>query len=217
MCGSGPRIKAILALAEKTAYRVERVPQKTLDAMVADHRGILLLAEGSDREPAIGLDMFLDGLAEGAPSLVLILDHVSDPHNLGAVLRSADVFGAGLVIIPERRAAGESDTVARSSAGASAYVPLAVVPNLANAARRLKEADFWVYAAEMGGESLSESRLPARLALVLGSEGSGVGRTLRAACDGSLGIPQGGHVDSLNVSVAAGLFMYEYRRQRGGR
>jgi len=211
--GSGPRIKRILELAEKTGVRVERAKASELNAAAPDNRGIILVLSGGARPgEGVDLDEFLEKLTE-PKALVVLLDHVTDPHNYGAILRSADVFGADLVILPERRSAHDTDTVARSSAGAVAWVPVAIVPNLVRALTSLQENGFWGYAADMGGEDIGTAELPARCAVVLGSEGYGVSRLLKETCDGALSIPQKGNVDSLNVSVAAGLMMWEYRRR----
>jgi len=210
----GPRIKKIAELAEKAGLGDRRVSAKELDALAPDNRGAAIAMAEAPSGAELDLDSWL---ARGAPerALVVILDHIEDPHNLGAILRSADVFAADLVIMPERRAAKETDTVARSSAGAIAYVPVATVPNLARAVERLKEAGFWTYAADMGGQSLPDADLTGRVAIVLGAEGSGVSRLLKERCDGALSVPQYGHVDSLNVSVAAGVILYEVRRKLG--
>lgn len=211
--GSGPRIKRILELAEKTGVRVERASTADLNAAAPDNRGIVLTYNGNAR-PAndVNLEEFLEGLTR-PEALVLILDHVTDPHNYGAILRSADVFGSDLVIVPDRRSAHDTDTVARASAGAVAWVPVTIVPNLVRALTVLQENGFWGYAADMGGDDIGKAELPARTAVVLGSEGYGVSRLLRETCDGALSIPQRGNVESLNVSVAAGLVMWEYRRR----
>lgn len=214
VAAAGPRIKKIIELADKAGVGRKAVRREELDAAAPDHRGAAIAL---DEAPAAAEPSLEAWLERGAParSIVVVLDHIEDPHNLGAILRSADVFAADLVVVPERRAAKETDTVARSSAGASSYVPTASVPNLARALERLKEAGYWTYAADMGGQSLPEAGLPERVALVLGAEGSGVSRLLKERCDGSLSIPQYGHVDSLNVSVAAGVLMYELRRRLG--
>ncbi len=211
--GTGPRVKRILELAEKTGVRIERAKPAELDSSAPDNRGVVLALE-RDAPAASDTDLeeFLDRLAQ-PQSLVLLLDHVTDPHNYGAILRSADVFGADLVVVPERRAARDTDTVARSSAGAVAWVPVAVVPNLVRALTLLQENGFWGYAADMAGQDIGQAELPARTAIVLGSEGYGVSRLLKETCDGALSIPQRGNVESLNVSVAAGLLMWEYRRR----
>ncbi len=216
VAGSGPRIKRILELAEKTGVRVERAAPGDLDAAAPDNRGIVLALEGDSR-PAndVDLDEFLETLTK-PEALVLLLDHVTDPHNYGAILRSADVFGVDLVVIPERRSARDTDTVARASAGAVAWVPVAVVPNLVRALTALQENGFWGYAADMEGAEIGSAQLPERTAVVLGSEGYGVARLLKETCDGSLSIPQRGSIESLNVSVAAGILMWEYRRRYTG-
>lgn len=208
----GPRVKKIMDEAAKKGVPVRRVGQAELDRLAPGNRGAALAMDAEPGADAVDLDAWCDGLAEGR-STVLILDHIEDPHNYGAILRSADVLGCDLVIVPERRAAGQTDVVARSSAGAMAYVPVAPVPNLARALERLKGAGFWSYAADMGGQALAAAELPARVALVMGAEGSGVSRLLKERCDGILSIPQEGHVDSLNVSVAAGIFLYELSRR----
>ena len=209
----GPRVKRIIELAGKAGVEVRKVPAPELDRTAPDNRGAALALKEAPKASELDLTDWLLSRQSGS-AFVIILDHIEDPHNLGAILRSADVFGVDLVIMPERRAAKETDTVARASAGAVAYVPVATVSNLARALEALKEHDFWTYAADMGGQSLTKADLPGRVALVLGSEGSGVSRLLKERCDGILSIPQHGHVDSLNVSVAAGVFMYELRRRR---
>ncbi len=210
----GPRIKKIVALAEKAKVTIKKVSPAELDRLAPDNRGAALSLQDSAETPELDIGAWI---ASGVPErcMVLMLDHIEDPHNLGAILRSADVFAADLVIIPQRRAAKETDTVARVSAGAIAYVPLASVTNLARTLTQLKEAGFWAYSADMKGTPLPEADLPKRVVLVLGSEGEGVSRLLADTCDGTLCIPQFGHVDSLNVSVAAGIFMYETRKRLG--
>lgn len=146
-------------------------------------------------------------------SLVILLDHVTDPHNLGAVLRSCDQFGADLVVLPDRRSAGLGGVVADTSAGAVEHVTVSTVPNLANALGRLQEAGFWVYAAHMEGSPIWDVRFPAKTVVVLGSEGKGVSELLKKRSDELVAIPRYGRIDSLNVSVAAGVFLYEFRRQ----
>lgn len=208
--GSGPRIKAILELASKLGVPVARASAEELDRLAPDHRGVVLEAEGG-AAPETDLGTFL--LDPPERSLVVVLDHVEDPQNLGAILRSADVFAADLVIAPRRRAAPLSEAAVKASAGAAAYVPLALVPNLAEALRRLAKSGYWLYAADMGGSPLGEADVPARCVLVLGNEGAGLSRLIREECDGALSVPMAGHVDSLNVSAAAAVMMYEYRRR----
>ncbi len=213
VAGSGPRIKEILVLAARNGLPVRKVSKAELDRMAPDNRGIVLETDSTEAMGEVDIDAFLEGLEEGQGALVLILDHVEDPQNFGALIRSADVFACDLVVAPNRRAAPLSDTTAKASAGALAHVPLALVPNLAEVLRRLAKAGFWSYAADMGGQALGKAELPARCAIVLGNEGAGVSRLLRDECDGALSIPMGGHVDSLNVSAAGAIFLYEYRRR----
>jgi len=210
--GTGPRIKEILELAGKLRLPVERAPAAALDRLEPGHRGLVL---ETDAEGAPEARADLDGFLASAPerALVLVLDHVEDPQNLGAILRSADAFAADLVVVPTRRAAPLSEAAIKASAGAAAYVPVAQVTNLAEALRRLERSGFWRYAADMAGEDVSAADLPERCAIVLGNEGSGVSRLLKAECDGILSIPMAGHVDSLNVSASAAVFLHEYRRR----
>jgi 23S rRNA (guanosine2251-2'-O)-methyltransferase len=212
VAGSGPRIKDILELASRSGMKVARVAKAELDRLAPDNRGIVLETEAEEEPGSVDLDEFLESTSDGSPSLVLVLDHIEDPQNFGALIRSADVFGVDLVIAPTRRAAPLSEAAAKASAGAIAYVPIALVANVGEALRRLKKAGYWAYAADMGGEDLGKTRLPERCAIVLGNEGSGVSRLLRDECDGALSIPMRGHVDSLNVSAAGAIFLYEYRR-----
>ena len=144
--------------------------------------------------------------------IVAILDRVTDPHNVGAIIRSCDQFGISLVIIPEHKAASdiaENEVIARSSAGSSAWVPVAVVNNLCSAVEKLKEKGFWIYGADAGGDSCKEIEFPQKTALVMGSEGSGIASLLKKQCDQIVSIPTCGKIDSLNVSVAAGILLYE--------
>ena len=160
------------------------------------------------------------GLAEilATPDpLVLVLDSVTDPRNLGAVLRAADGAGATGVVIPKDRAVGVTAAAVKASAGASEHVPVARETNLRRTIDWMKEAGVWVYAAEVGGTTYTELELSGPVALVLGSEGRGVRRLVREGCDGAVSIPMLGAVESLNVSVAAAILLYEARRQRGWR
>jgi 23S rRNA (guanosine2251-2'-O)-methyltransferase len=207
---SGPRIKEILELAGKLGIEVERSTKGELDALEPENRGIVLETQDREREePDLG-SFLLDPPEQ---SLVIVLDHIEDPQNLGAVLRSADVFAADLVLAPKKRSAPLTEVAVKASAGAAAYAPLALVPNLAEALRRLAKMGYWLYAADMGGTSLAKAEIADRSVFVLGNEGAGVSRLLKDECDLSLSIPMSGHVDSLNVSAAAAVIMYEYRRR----
>jgi 23S rRNA (guanosine2251-2'-O)-methyltransferase len=148
-------------------------------------------------------------------SCLIVLDGITDVQNLGAILRSADLFGVDGVLIPKRRSAHESVGVDRTSAGASAHVPLLEVPNLVRALSYLKEAGYWIYGADMKGTPAMEVDFKRKTVLVMGSEDKGLGRLVRDTCDFLVKIPMGGHVGSFNVSVATGILLYEIRRQQG--
>jgi len=212
---AGPRARELVTLAVNCKIRVDRVGAFELDKLAPDNRGIALQVEDDGNSADISFEEFLAGLGDKKDALVLILDEITDPHNYGAILRSCDQFGADLVLSRNRRSAKNADVISKTSAGAVSWVPQADTSNLVRAVDDLKEAGFWVYGAEMGGDPIYEKELSGRIALVLGSEGSGISRLLRERCDGLVGIPSYGRIDSLNVSVAAGVLLYEIRRQRG--
>lgn len=219
----GPRVKKILAQARKAEITCTQVEKKQLDVLAAtlpeaarDHRGLLLRVTGEESEPENLVDFSQWIAVNREKSLVLILDSITDPHNVGAILRSCDQFGVALVVMPERRslrAPLENEVVARASAGASAWVPVSVVPNLVRVVEQLKDAGFWVYGADAGGTSATQMRFPEKMALIMGSEGAGISRLLEERCDVVVSIPTCGCLDSLNVSVATGVLLYEVRRQ----
>ena len=161
-----------------------------------------------------GLREHLAALAQRPTVLAVVADGVTDPANLGSIARSADQFAADLVLIPRRRAARITDTVMRMSAGAAAHVATVTVANAAAALARLKACGCWIYGADLKGEPLDQVRFPARVALVVGAEGGGLHALVRSRCDHLVRIPTAGRVDSLNVGVAAGILMYEVRRQQ---
>lgn len=181
-----------------------------------DLRGALLdlggPRRGASRLREMTVDEFCSSLGEDEEALVLILDGITDPHNLGAILRSADQFGADLVLIPERRSVQANETVVKVSSGAAQYVPLSVVTNLTREIKTLKDNGFWIYGADMNGSSSYDEKFASRSAIVMGSEGDGMSNLVRKNCDYIVSIPMRGHIDSLNVSVAAGILMYEFRR-----
>jgi 23S rRNA (guanosine2251-2'-O)-methyltransferase len=157
----------------------------------------------------------LDDVMAIPDPFVVVLDGVTDPHNLGATLRVADGAGASGLVIPKDRAAGITAAVVKASAGASEHVPVARVTNLRRAIDRMKSKGLWVYAAEVGGIPYTDLNLAGPVGLVLGSEGRGVRRLVREGCDGAVSVPMLGAVGSLNVSIAAAVLLYEARRQRG--
>ena len=221
----GPRIKKILELASKANVECRQVSDRDLDASVAglpetvrNHRGIILRVSGEKAisQNVVQLDQWLSACPDQAT--VVILDSVTDPHNVGAIIRSCDQFCASLLILPERRSASdvqENQIIARSSAGSSAWVPVSVVTNLVRSVQMLKEAGFWIYGADAGGENLSKTQFAPKTCIIMGSEGHGMSRLLSENCDAIVSIPTCGKVDSLNVSVAAGVLLYErYRTSR---
>ncbi|MGA2641107.1 MAG: 23S rRNA (guanosine(2251)-2'-O)-methyltransferase RlmB [Spirochaetia bacterium] len=210
------RISQVRQLAERKGVPVSEVEDAELTRLCGSeaHRGVLLAMERPSSSQRSSLKHHMKDL-EGEKSLVLVLDGITDPQNLGAILRSADQFGVQLVIIPSRRSAQENQTVSKVSSGASEYVPLAVVPNVASALEILKENGFWIFGADAEGKSTDSLDLKGKVCIVLGSEGSGMHRLVREKCDFLVSIPASGHVDSFNVSVAAGILMFEARRQQG--
>jgi len=215
----GPRARELTVLANEYKIRVNRVGTADLDRLTPDHRGIALELDEAGPEAEASLEEFLKSLGksgEGGRSdvLVTVLDEITDPHNYGAILRSCDQFGVDLVITRHRRTAKHADIITKTSAGTSAWIPQAETANLPRAVESLKEAGFWIYGAEMEGECAWQRDLRGRTAIVLGGEGAGISRLLRESCDAFISIPSLGRIDSLNVSVAAGVLFYEVMRQR---
>jgi 23S rRNA (guanosine2251-2'-O)-methyltransferase len=220
---AGPRAREIMSLATASKIPIARTGKHELDRLAPDNRGIalevvtVLYGDALDGDASAGINLsvesFLEGLGSRKNALAVILDEVTDPHNYGAILRSCDQFGADVIITRSRRIAGKGSAVAaQASAGAVAWAPVAQEPNLPRAASLLKDEGFWVYGADMSGSPLYETDLSGRTALVFGGEGGGISRLLASKCDAMLAIPHTGHIDSLNVSVAAGIFLYEARR-----
>ena len=208
------RARDLLKLAETNGVRIVTVDGKRLDGMAgnASHQGVVARVDAARK--VVNLDDVLDTLTE--PALLLVLDGVQDPHNLGACLRCADAFGAHAVIAPKDRAVGLNATVEKVACGAAETVPYITVTNLARTLRELKERDIWVVGADGEADNvLSNFYHSDALALVLGAEGEGLRRLTRETCDQLVSIPMLGSVASLNVSVSAGIFLYEARSQRG--
>ena len=224
----GPRVKKIIQASKDAGIKVSQVENSKLDELVSsldktlqDHRGIVLTIEGGTKEANNKVD-FDAWIKENANNndeykTVVILDRVTDPHNVGAILRSADQFGASLVVMPEHNSSNDipsNDVIARSSAGASAWVPYAIVNNLVRCVEKLKDAGFWIYGADAGGETCGKIEFAKKTVIIMGSEGTGIAQLLEQQCDTIVSIPTCGKIDSLNVSVAAGVLLYElYRRQ----
>ena len=207
------RLRELVERAEVAGVEVHAVDERRLHALAGHdrHQGVVAVIDGA--LPHVTLEDVLEDAGE-AP-LFLILDGVTDPHNLGACLRSADAFGVNAVVVPKDRAVGVNATVAKAAAGAADTIPVVSVTNLARAMRDLKERGIWLIGADaQGTESLFETGLSGPLAWVLGAEGSGLRRLTRELCDRVVSIPLRGSVSSLNVSVAAGVCLFETRRQR---
>jgi 23S rRNA (guanosine2251-2'-O)-methyltransferase len=208
------RARDLAAAAEKAGREVMRVPTKRLDGFYGGgrHQGVVAIVhEASAKE---SLEDRLDGLTE--PPLLLVLDGVTDPHNLGACLRVADAAGAHAVIAPKDRAAGVNATVSRVASGAAESVPYYMVTNLARTLDDLKERNIWIVGADERAETaLYAAELPPAIAWVLGAEGEGMRRLTRERCDLLVRIPMRGTVESLNVSVASGVCLFESARRRG--
>lgn len=223
----GPRIKKILEQAKKAGIAYSQTDDKTLDDMTKnlgnaerDHRGIVIRITGAEAKPdnIVDFDNWLNDVGSKAEGrcTVVVLDSVTDPHNVGAILRSTDQFGASLVIMPERHSSNkinDNDVIQRSSAGAASWVTCSVVTNLVRCVEKLKSNGFWVYGADAGGTSVQEGKFADRTVLVMGSEGTGISRLLKEQCDSIVSIPTCGKIDSLNVSVATGVLLYEIYRQ----
>ena len=176
----------------------------------AAHQGVVAIVDA--QRPYVTLDDVLADLAE--PALLLVLDGVTDPHNLGACLRSADAFGAHAVIVPKDRAVGVNATAAKAASGAAETVPVIAVTNLARTMRELKDRGVWLLGADESGSSLFDADVSGSIAWVLGAEGQGLRRLTRESCDRLIAIPMQGVVESLNVSVAAGICLYCARAAR---
>ena len=208
----GQPISRIVALAKERKVPVKRVDARKLDHLAGglNHQGVVALAAAFAYST---LDDLLNAAGEEPPFLVLA-DSIEDPHNLGAIIRTAEAAGAHGLVIPKRGGVGLTPIVGRTSAGAVEHLPVARVPNLVAAIKELKERGVWVYCADMGGTRWDRADLSGPLALVVGSEGFGVSRLVRETCDGVLSLPMRGRINSLNASVAAGILLYEAVRQR---
>ena len=211
----GP-IQSIIREAKKQDTIVNFVSRERLNQMSEEghHQGVIAHAAAS--EYAEVEDILKAAEEKGEPPFIFLLDGIEDPHNLGAIIRTANLAGAHGVIIPKRRASGLTAVVAKTSAGALNYTPVAKVTNLAATIEELKEKGLWFVCADMNGELMYRLNLKGPVGLVIGGEGDGVGRLVREKCDMVASIPMKGNIDSLNASVAAGVLAYEIVRQRLG-
>ena len=212
-CQDGP-IRTIVREAKKHDTIINFVSKERLDQIseTGKHQGAIAYAAAY--EYAEVEDMLALAKERGEDPFILLLDNIEDPHNLGAIIRTANLAGAHGVIIPKRRAVGLTATVAKTSAGALNYTPVAKVTNLAKTMEELKEKGLWFVCADMGGESMYRLNLKGPIGLVIGNEGEGVSRLVNEKCDMTASIPMKGDIDSLNASVAAGVLAYEIVRQR---
>ena len=212
-CQDGP-VRTIAREARKHDTIVKFVPKERLDSMseTGHHQGVMAYAAAY--EYAEVEDILKIAEEKGEPPFLFLLDGIEDPHNLGAIIRTANLAGAHGVIIPKRRAVGLTATVARTSAGALNYTPVAKVTNMAATIEDLKKRGIWFVCADMGGESMYRLNLTGPIGLVIGNEGEGVSRLVKEKCDMIASIPMKGDIDSLNASVATGVLAYEIVRQR---
>lgn len=212
-CKDGP-VQSITREAKKHDTIINYVAKERLDQMseTGKHQGVIAYAAAY--EYAEVEDILKAAEEKGEPPFLFLLDGIEDPHNLGAIIRTANLAGAHGVIIPKHRAAGLTATVARTSAGALNYTPVAKVTNLGATIEELKKQGLWFVCADMGGELMYRLNLKGPIGMVIGNEGSGVGKLVREKCDMVASIPMRGDLDSLNASVAAGVLAYEIVRQR---
>ena len=212
-CQDGP-VKSILREAKKTDTIINFVDKERLDRLAnsGHHQGVV--AQAAAYEYAEVEDILNAAKEKGEAPFIFILDEIEDPHNLGAIIRTANLCGAHGVIIPKRRAVGLTATVAKTSAGAVNYTPVAKVTNIAKTIEELKKEGMWFVCADMDGQTMYDLNLTGPIGLVIGNEGAGVSRLVKEKCDFTASIPMKGDIDSLNASVAAALLMYEVVRQR---
>ena len=209
-------MKKILALAKERRIPVMKVEKSAIDRIAEGkaHQGVA--AYVSAYAYAELDDIFRIAEERGEDPFVIILDNLEDPHNLGAIMRTAECAGVHGIIIPKRRACGLTEVVAKASAGAIEYMPCVKVTNIAQAIEELKERGVWVAACDMGGQEYYKADLKGKLAVVIGSEGSGISRLVKEKCDFVVSMPMVGRITSLNASNAAAVIIYEVRKQRDG-
>ena len=207
-------VKSILREAKKTDTIINFVDKERLDRLAnsGHHQGVV--AQAAAYEYAEVEDILNAAKEKGEAPFIFILDEIEDPHNLGAIIRTANLCGAHGVIIPKRRAVGLTATVAKTSAGAVNYTPVAKVTNIAKTIEELKKEGMWFVCADMDGQTMYDLNLTGPIGLVIGNEGAGVSRLVKEKCDFTASIPMKGDIDSLNASVAAGVLAYEIVRQR---
>lgn len=207
-------IKKILAMAKENKVIIQEVDRHKLDEMSESHAHQGVIAITSDYR-YYDLDEILEiPRQKGEDPFFIILDGITDPHNLGSIIRTADAVGAHAVIIPKRRSVQITPIVAKASAGAVEYLPVCKVTNIVNTIKTLKENGLWIAAVDMDGQTFYQQNLGGPLGLVVGSEGEGISRLVKQNCDFTVSMPMSGNVTSLNASVAGGILLYEVYRQR---
>ena len=212
-CQDG-QVRTIAREARKTDTIINYVSKERLDQLSETHAHQGVIAQVAAYDYSTVDEILARAEEKGEAPFLIILDNVEDPHNLGAIIRTANLAGAHGVIIPKRRAVGLTSTVAKTSAGAINYTPVAKVTNIVRTIEELKEKGIWFVCADMGGETMYDLDLTGPMGLVIGNEGECVSRLVREACDFTASIPMKGDIDSLNASVAAGVLAYEIVRQR---
>lgn len=205
-------LPVLIALCRKKDIPVKDVDSRKMDALARNHQGIIAFA--ACKEYATLDDVFKAAEQTGQPPFLVICDELEDPHNLGAILRTAEAAGVHGVIIPKRRSVGLTATVYKASAGAAEYMPVVRVTNLTETIKDLKKRGVWVYGLDMNGDTWCSTNLTGAVAVVVGSEGKGISRLVREQCDGIVSLPMCGNINSLNASVACGIVLYEVMRQR---
>ena len=210
----GGALQALVKKAKEAGAAIKEADPKKLDYLCggANHQGVVAVA--AVKEYATVEDLFRRAQEKDEPPFFVVCDELEDPHNLGAILRTAECAGAHGVIIPKRRSVGLTYAVGKASAGAVEYLPVARVTNLTSTIERLKREGIWTYAADMDGEDYADLDLSGPIALVIGAEGEGVSRRVLESCDRTISVPIRGKLDSLNASVAAGVLMYAVLRAR---
>lgn len=205
-------LKKILALAKDANVEIRYMDRKKLDSITenGNHQGVVAYVGGYEYAD------FDDFLQSGIKGFVLILDGIEDPHNLGAICRTAEAAGVDIILIPERRACGINETVRKVSQGATEFLRIAKIVNINNTIKKLKNHGYWIYGADMDGVPYDKEKMTRPIALVIGGEGKGISRLVKENLDVTISIPMKGKISSLNASVAAGILMYEILRQENG-
>lgn len=209
-----PMLSAVHKLAKEQHTVISYVDRITMDKLTGGGNNQGIAAVVTDFEYCTAEEILENVRKKGEPLLLVLLDGLNDPHNFGAIIRSAECFGAQGIVIPRHRSVSVTDTVVKVASGATEHLPIAKVTNINDTIRMLKENNVWVYATDFDGCAPKDANLTGDIAIVIGSEGEGIHRLTKELCDGVLTIPQYGQINSLNASVATGIVLYEAVRQR---